>query len=94
MTCASYLYWSAGPLIVLLIVFNVVQSVVVTRRLHRVMALDRLLSRLCLEVCQNQHLPVWRAWAGTMGDITIEVTGKRYHWSSTSRKGNDHASET
>lgn len=39
--------------------------------------LDRLLKRICIAAFQRDHVPVWRAWAETMGSISVEISAVR-----------------
>jgi hypothetical protein len=49
------------------------------RRLRRIIVLDRLLQNLCVESCQRTTQPVWKAWAQTIGAISVKIESRRIH---------------
>jgi hypothetical protein len=49
-----------------------------TAEVARVAALDLLLTQICAESFHRQTLPIWKAWAGTMGDIKVSADLRRY----------------
>ena len=40
--------------------------------------LNALLARLCIESCQRDMLPVWKAWTRTMGSISVAVSAQTW----------------
>lgn len=46
------------------------------RYLEHAVLLDRVLTDLCAKSCCDAHLPIWAAWAATMGHFEVELTVK------------------
>lgn len=49
----------------------------VRRNCHK---LEGLLAELCVDACGRDTVPVWRAWASTMGSLKVQVQGQRGTW--------------
>lgn len=45
---------------------------------EQVTLLNALLMRLCVGACQRQMVPVWKAWAQTMGSISVKVRAESW----------------
>lgn len=45
------------------------------REIRRAGVLNRLLMRIAIDSFARDHQPMWRAWAQSMGTISIEVHG-------------------
>ncbi len=52
--------------------------------------LANLLAELCVQGCGRDTVPVWRAWADTMGTLKVQIRGQRGTWV---REIGEHAGE-
>lgn len=39
-----------------------------------------LLRQIAVQSCMTHHLPVWQAWADTMGDIAVDVKSRMHRF--------------
>ncbi len=60
-----------------ILVFTLIGSWRLYRRLQHARELDTLLAYLCVQCFARQHQPIWVAWTAVMGSISVEVKQTR-----------------
>ena len=56
---------------------------------RRLIVLDKLLMRICVDAFARVNQPVWQAWTGAMGSISVNVSGIRWPWDHESANGRE-----
>jgi hypothetical protein len=67
---------------IVLLCWNACQARLAYKLHERAIVLDSLLMRLCVDACQRDSAPVWKAWAQTMGTIEVAVSARRKEWNA------------
>lgn len=65
--------WLLNALDIAAAALNLAMWLAWLRRSRRTAKLNQLLADLCVRSFVLQHRGVWRAYAGTMGDITVDI---------------------
>jgi hypothetical protein len=63
-----------------LLVANGMMFLAGVRAIRRLIVLDRLLVRICVDAFTRSQQPVWRAWTAAMGSLRVSVHSERRNW--------------